>query len=79
MPKNEPDVPDERTDQVLFQRFEDHGYVWSAVRAGTPFDEAMREQFEVLGRVASGQPVRTRRASLRVGEKVERKGELRRA
>jgi hypothetical protein len=65
--------------EVLFQRFEDHGYVWSAVRAGTPFDEAMRGQYEVLGRVASGQPVRTRRATLRVGEKVERKGELRRA
>jgi hypothetical protein len=65
--------------EVLFQRFEDHGYVWSAVRAGMPFDEAMREEYEVLGRVASGQPVRTRRAPLRVGGKVERKGELRRA
>jgi hypothetical protein len=63
--------------KVLFQQFADHGYVWTAVRAGTPFEEAMREQFDVLGGPAPGEPVRTRRASLRVGEKVERKGELR--
>jgi hypothetical protein len=64
--------------EVLFQQFEAQGYVWTAVQAGTPFEEVMRERFEVLGRPAPGQPVRTRRAALCVGDKVERKGELRR-
>jgi hypothetical protein len=63
--------------KVLFQQFADHGYLWTAIPPGTPFEEAMREQFDVLGGPSPGDPVRTRRAALQTNGKVERKGELR--
>jgi hypothetical protein len=63
--------------KVLFRQYADHAYLWTTIPPGTPFDEAMREQFDVLGAPSPGDPVRTRRASLQINGKVERKGELR--
>jgi hypothetical protein len=65
--------------EELLQRFEEDGYAWQAVPPGTPFDEAMREDFHTFGLIGTGQPVRTRRAALRHGGQLLRKGELRRA
>jgi hypothetical protein len=65
--------------EVLFQQLRTDGYRWEVVPHGTPFGEDMLERFEVVGRVTAGQPVRTRRAALWVGDEVSKKGELRRA
>jgi hypothetical protein len=63
----------------LLQRFEEDGYAWRAVPTGTPFEEAMREDFDTFGLVRPGEPVRTRRAALRHSGRLLRRGELRRA
>jgi hypothetical protein len=65
--------------EELLQRFEDDGYEWKAIPAHTPFAEAMKEDFETVGLIGPGQPVRMRRAALRYRGQLLRKGELRRA
>ncbi|HEY7157669.1 MAG TPA: hypothetical protein VH575_27180 [Gemmataceae bacterium] len=65
--------------EELLQRLEDDGCVWKTILNGTPFDEAMREDFDTFGCIDPGQPVRTRRAALRHRGQLVQKGELRRA
>src|SRR5205823_2997838 len=65
--------------EEVLQRFEEGGYEWKAIAANTPFDEAMKEDFDTFGVIAPGQPVSTRRAALRHRGELVRKGELRRA
>jgi hypothetical protein len=64
--------------EVLLQRLEDAGYEWKAVPPGTPYDEAMRKEFESFGRLEPGQKVRTRRPSLHLNGKLVQPGELQR-
>jgi hypothetical protein len=74
------ETPADLRDSVeeLLQRFEDDGYEWKSVEPGTPFDEALKEDFETFGLIETGQPVRTRRAALRRRGELVQKGELRR-
>jgi hypothetical protein len=73
-------TPEDLRDSVeaLFQRFEEDGYKWKAIAADAPFDEAMTEDFETIGVITPGQPVRTRRPAIRYRGQLVRKGELRR-
>lgn len=64
--------------EELMQRFEDAGFEWKLVPDGTPFDEAMKRDFETFTRIEPGQPVRTRRPALRLDGRLVQKGELQR-
>jgi hypothetical protein len=66
------------TVRELFQRLQEDGYAWDSVPRGAAFDEAMKEAFDTIGRIQSGQSVRMRRAALRHWGRVIHKGELRR-
>lgn len=65
--------------EELLQRFEDEGFEWKVVPAGTPFDETMKGDFDLLNRIEPGQPVRTRRPALHLNQQLLQKGELQRA
>jgi hypothetical protein len=67
------------TVEVLLQRLEDAGYEWKVVPPGTPYDEAMKKDFETFARIEPGQPVRTRRPALHRNDRLLHKGELQRA
>jgi len=72
-------TPQELRDAVeeFFQRFEDEGFEWKTVPDGTLFDMTMKDEFDTLGLIPPGQPVRTRRAALRHGDQLIQRGELR--
>jgi hypothetical protein len=63
--------------RILFQRFEHNGYRWKEVADGTPFDDAMRQEFDIADYITAGEPVRARRPALLRHDSLVQKGEIR--
>jgi hypothetical protein len=64
--------------EALFQRFEEDGYEWKFVPAGTEFEPEMENIFKTFGNIRPGEPVKTRQAAILRRNKLIDRGELRR-
>jgi hypothetical protein len=62
----------------LVQRFRDHGYESKVVAEGAPYQETMRDHFDIFGHIEPGQPVKTIKAALLKDGMASYKGTLRR-
>jgi hypothetical protein len=64
--------------EALFQRFEEDGYNWKFVPAGTEFESEMENIFKTFGNIRPGEPVKTRQAATLWRNQLIERGELRR-